>query len=510
MIKRKKPIVLCILDGWGVNEKQEHNAIAKAKTPFFDHIMENYPNALIDTSGDAVGLPDGQMGNSEVGHVTIGSGRIIMQTLPKIDKAIKSGELKNKEPLKRLISELKKTGKSCHILGMISYGGVHSHQAHMEYIINLISKAGIEVIVHGFLDGRDVPPKSAEQCLENFYANLQNKDLVKIATLSGRYYAMDRDRRWDRIEKTYNAIISGEGEKYKDSSDILKKNYAKNITDEFIKPSVINGYEGVKEGDAFIMANFRSDRVRQILSALIFEDFSGFNRRAFVKFGRKLGLAEYASEIDSQMEILFTSPELKDILGEVVAKNNLRQLRIAETEKYAHVTFFLNGGIEDKYDGEERILINSPDVATYDLQPEMSAYLITEDLVRVINEERFDFIVVNYANTDMVGHTGNERATIKAVEVVDECLAKLGKAVLDKNGAILITADHGNAEKMCDDNNLPHTSHTLFVVPVILVDNDKRNAKLLNGKLCDIAPTVLELLHIKKPDSMTGQSLIKE
>lgn len=506
-IARPNPVVLCILDGWGYTPETKDNAIFEAKTPFFDKLFKENPYSLLETSGLAVGLPDGQMGNSEVGHMNIGSGRIVMQSLPLIDQSIKDGSLAKNDEINSLIEKLKETGGACHVLGLLSPGGVHSHQDHMAALVNILSERGIKVKIHAFTDGRDTPPESALEYLEKFEKDIKNNG--EIVTVSGRYYAMDRDKRWDRVSLAYNAIVSAEGEKAKTAKDSIQNSYAKAKADEFIKPTVINGYSGIKDGDAIIMANFRSDRARQILSALTSPDFNDFNRTKTAKFSAKLGMVEYSEELNKNISIIFKPTRLTNILGEVIAQNNLKQLRIAETEKYAHVTFFFNGGEEKELKGEDRILIPSPNVATYDLKPEMSAYEVTEKLVEVIDAKKYDLIVVNYANTDMVGHTGIKEAAIKAVEALDICLQKLNKSLENAGGCMFITADHGNAEQMTDDSTgQPHTAHTTNPVPFIAVGKCAKNLKLKNGRLCDIAPTLLKVMNIEKPTQMTGESLI--
>ena len=504
-----KPVVLCILDGWGERGEASDNAISQANTPFWDDLKKKCPHSLLETSGLSVGLPEGQMGNSEVGHMNIGSGRVVMQNLPLIDSAIQDGSLALKEDIQKMIGELKRTGKSCHLLGMLSDGGVHSHQSHISAIAKIVAKENIDVKIHAFLDGRDVPPESAREYIKSFKESIKGFDNIEIVTASGRYYAMDRDNRWDRVQLAYDAIISGEGDNFPSIERVMDSSYSDKIYDEFVKPAVIGDYKGMADGDAMVMVNFRSDRARQILSALVAPDFNGFKRKKIINFSYKIGMVEYSDDLNKLLSILFPAPKLEKLLGQVISENGLTQLRIAETEKYAHVTFFFNGGKEDKYKGEERILVPSPDVRTYDMQPEMSAPQVTDNLVTAIKSNKFDLIVVNYANADMVGHTGNKKAATKAIETVDQCLSKLVKEVEKAGGVIFITADHGNCEQMTDEESgQPHTSHTLNPVPFLLAGKDVEKYKLDNGRLCDIAPTLLKIMGIKKPAQMTGVELI--
>jgi 2,3-bisphosphoglycerate-independent phosphoglycerate mutase len=503
---RPKPVVLAILDGWGHRDAREDNAIAAANTPCWHALMRDYPHGLLNASENDVGLPAGQMGNSEVGHMNIGSGRVIMQDLPRIDTAIADSSLE-KNP--KLLAATKKM-KTCHLLGLMSDGGVHSHQAHLAALAKMLAGQGIQVFVHVFSDGRDTPPQSALEYIEWFENETRGLN-VRIVTVSGRYYAMDRDKRWDRIEKAYDTLVNASGERYASAREAIEKSYTQTISDEFVVPCVIGDYQGMQDGDGVLCGNFRADRVREILQALLDLNFKDFPRAKTVKFSTALGLMEYSSQHRQWMDSLFPPQPLTHILGEVVAEAGLKQLRIAETEKYAHVTFFFNGGREKEFAGEERILVPSPKVATYDLKPEMSAPEVTDKLVEAINADRFDFIVVNYANTDMVGHTGNIDAAQKAVEAVDTCLDRLSKAVLAKNGALLITADHGNAEMMHDhESGQAHTAHTLNPVPVLLISNDLKgkNPSVREGCLADVAPTILKFLQLPQPDEMTGRALV--
>lgn len=504
---RPKPVVLAILDGWGHTHGSEHNAIELANTSNIDAVTRDFPNGFINASELHVGLPAGQMGNSEVGHANLGSGRVLMQDLPRIDNAIADGSLAKNEKLQNFISQVKQKTGVVHLLGLCSDGGVHSHQSHISTLAKILSENGLTVKLHLFLDGRDTPPQSAIAYVKSLTIN----NNISISTISGRYYAMDRDNRWDRVSKAYE-VLTEKTPSQTDAISAIEKSYADGKNDEFILPTAIGDYAGMNDGDGLLMANFRSDRVREILTALLDKNFTGFERKKIVNFSATLGMTEYSSKLAPLISALFTPEPLTKILGEIVSDAGLKQLRIAETEKYAHVTFFFNGGREQEYAGEDRILVPSPKVATYDEKPEMSAYEVTDKLVAAIEADRFDFIVVNYANTDMVGHTGDTGAAIKAVEAVDDCLGKVIKAVLAKNGAMLITADHGNAEVMFDDEtHQPHTAHTLNLVPAIIISNELNGKKiqLPEGKLGDVAPTILQLLKLPQPIEMTGKSLLE-
>ena len=511
MSTRPKPVVLAILDGWGHREELDNNAIAAAKTPVWNALLRDYPHGLINASELHVGLPEGQMGNSEVGHMNIGSGRVLMQDLPKIDAAIADGSLAKKQRFTDFIAKTKAGTGTCHLLGLLSDGGVHSHQGHMAALAKLLAEQGISVKVHAFLDGRDTPPQSAQQYVKAFEAAIAGQKNISIATVAGRFYAMDRDKRWDRVQKAYDAITAAKDAKFASAAEAIDTSYAAGKTDEFVLPAIIGDYAGTQDGDSLIMVNFRSDRVRETLAALLEPEFADFARTKVTKFSATLGMTEYSSKLAPLIPALFPPEPLTNILGEVVAGAGLKQLRIAETEKYAHVTFFFNGGREQEYPGEERILVASPKVATYDLQPEMSAPEVTDKLVSAIEADRFDLIVVNYANTDMVGHTGNVPAAIKAVEAVDKCVGRVLAAVQAKGGAMLITADHGNAEMMFDhDTDQAHTAHTLNLVPVVLVSDALKGKQqpIEEGKLADVAPTILKLMGLEQPAEMNGQSLL--
>ncbi len=497
----KKPVLLCILDGFGIDDKNSsHNAIAKAKMSNYNRILEKYPHSKLQTSGLDVGLPEGQIGNSEVGHMTIGAGRIIFQDLPRINNAIKDGSITKNRYLEHIIDDLRASKNTCHLMGLFSDGGVHSHIDHIIYLANFLTKIGIKVVLHPFLDGRDVAQKSALEYLKK-------AEHLKIATVCGRYYAMDRDQKWDRIKPVFDAIIEAEAPQFSSAKEAIEESYKNNITDEFIKPCIIGNYKGFEEGDVVIFCNFRADRARQLSECLLDENFDKFPaRRPCV--AHAISMTEYSEKYRSFYNTLFPSIEIKNSLPEILANHQLTQLRIAETEKYAHVTFFLSCGKEEEFEGETRILIQSPNVATYDLKPEMSAKEVGEKLKEAINSQKFDFIVVNYANCDMVGHSGLLEPSIKACQTIDEQLKMLEEVILQNDGLMLISADHGNVECMIDNNHLPHTSHTTNPVPFILIGNNISDLKLEDGRLSDIAPTILDLMQISKPLEMDGKSLI--
>ncbi|MBP5615237.1 MAG: 2,3-bisphosphoglycerate-independent phosphoglycerate mutase, partial [Alphaproteobacteria bacterium] len=448
----QKPVMLLILDGWGYRKNiTKDNAIENGHTPNWHKLLETCPHGFIETSGLDVGLPEGQMGNSEVGHMNLGAGRVVMQDLPKIDLACKDGSLAKNKVLQNLIETLKQTKGTCHLMGLMSPGGVHSHQNHITALAKILDDNGIKVRVHAFMDGRDTPPQSGKGFLETFEKSISGLNDVKVATISGRFYAMDRDKRWDRVENAYNNIVSATGKRFASVDAAMTATYQDGVTDEFVVPCVVGDYQGADDGDAVLMANFRADRAREILYALSDKEFTGFERQKIVKFAASVGMAEYSVDHNRFMKTLFAPEELKDIFGEIVSKNGLTQLRIAETEKYAHVTFFFNGGEEREFEGESRILIPSPKVATYDLKPEMSVYEVTDKLVDAIENKRFDVIICNFANGDMVGHTGIMEAALKAVKAVDENLGRVVQAIDKADGVLLVTADHGNVEKMVDE-----------------------------------------------------------
>ena len=506
---RPRPLVLCILDGWGERAELRDNAIENARLPVWHQLMTRWPHARLQASEHYVGLPDGQMGNSEVGHTNLGAGRLVMQDLPRIDAAIASGELARIPALRDFIGTLKETGGTAHLLGLLSPGGVHSHQRQMAALGRILAESRVPVAVHAFLDGRDTPPQIASTYIKNFEGEVGGLSGLRIATVIGRYYAMDRDQRWDRVEKAYRAIADGIGKTAAGAPDAVEAAYARGETDEFVQPTAIGGYRGMCDGDGILIANFRADRVREIATALVDPDFSGFARAKRIAFAAALGLVEYSAELNRFLATLFPPENLDDTFGEVVSNAGLTQLRIAETEKYAHVTFFFNGGREMVFPGEERILVPSPRVATYDLQPEMSALEVTDKVVEAIAAHRFDVIVLNYANADMVGHTGRLDAAVKAVETIDLCLGRLAKAVGEAGGTLVITADHGNAEMMRDpETGGPHTAHTLNPVPFLIVSPPNGVGHLEDGRLADVAPTLLDLLGLEKPAAMTGHSLI--
>ena len=501
-----KPVILCILDGWGQRVDDVDNAVKLAKTPNWDRLNAQYPTAFLQASEEFVGLPKGQMGNSEVGHMNLGAGRVVMQSLPKIDAAINNGILSNNKNIKKFINDLKKSNGTAHIMGLMSAGGVHSHHRHLSALANILHDAGIKVKIHAILDGRDSPPKSAILYMDEFIKTAPN---AVISTMVGRYWAMDRDNNWQRVEKAYNLICNGDDDKNNCINPLqaINQSYEDDIFDEFFEPTTIGQYNGMQDGDGLIMANFRADRARQIITSFIDPEFDDFQRKKTINFTTKIGMVEYSKSINKHMSLIFPPEKLKNTLGEIISNTGKKQLRIAETEKYAHVTFFFNGGEEEIFTGEDRILIASPKVATYDLQPEMSAPELTKKLVKAIGSDKYDLIIVNFANADMVGHTGVLNAAIKAIEAVDNCIGKVTDAVKDAGAAMLITADHGNAELMKDPNSgQPHTAHTLNPVPLTLLGKGQFN--LNSGSLADIAPTILDLMQIPKPNEMSGQSLI--
>ena len=507
--KRPRPVVLCILDGWGHREEREDNAIALGNTPNWDRLWSSEPRAFLEASEEEVGLPKGQMGNSEVGHMNLGAGRVVMQDLVMIDHAIVEGELERNAALNDLVKALHKSGGRCHIMGLMSPGGVHSHQDHIAALASVLSHEGVPVEIHAFTDGRDVPPQSAKDQVAEFMADVHALPGVNVATVIGRYYAMDRDKRWDRVAKAYAAMVGAEGEKAADPIQAIDQSYATGKHDEFILPTVIGDYAGMKDGDAILMANFRADRAREILSAFVDPAFDGFERGTVPKLAAVVGMVEYSSALAKLMTTIFPPKSLTKVLGEVVSEAGLTQLRIAETEKYPHVTFFFNGGEERVYPGEDRILVPSPKVATYDLQPEMSAAEVTDKVVAAVDSGKYDLVVINYANPDMVGHSGILAAAIKAVEAVDASIGQLEAAVRRQGGVMLITADHGNCEMMTDpDTHGPHTAHTLDKVPLVLVNAPAGVTAIRSGRLADIAPTLLDLMVLPKPAEMTGHSLI--
>jgi 2,3-bisphosphoglycerate-independent phosphoglycerate mutase len=502
----RRLVMLVVLDGWGWRDEQVDNAVRLGRTPTFDGLWQTRPHAFLRTSGLDVGLPDGQMGNSEVGHLNIGAGRVVMQDLPRIAAAIEDGSLARSKVLEGFVGALQGTGGTCHLLGLASPGGVHSHQNHAIALAHLLNDSGIPTVLHAITDGRDTPPRSAAGYLATLRDALPTE--VTIGTVLGRYYAMDRDKRWERVQKAWIALAEGEAPRFSDAVTSVEAAYAADISDEFVVPVCIGDYSGMWSGDGLISFNFRADRVRQILSALLDPAFDGFARSRQIRFAATVGMTSYGAELDRQMPALFPPLPMASLLGQVVAKAGRRQLRMAETEKYPHVTYFFNGGEERPSANEDRILVPSPKVATYDLQPEMSAPELTEKAVRAIRSRQYDLIVLNFANPDMVGHTGRLDAAVKAVETVDAGLGRIVEAVREQGGALLITADHGNCEMMRDPaTGEPHTAHTTNPVPAILVGDFGRG--LHDGRLADIAPTLLELMGLAQPDEMTGRSLLE-
>jgi 2,3-bisphosphoglycerate-independent phosphoglycerate mutase len=501
-------VVLCILDGWGHRRERADNGVGLAKAPNWHGFLHDCPHALLEASETFVGLPSGQMGNSEVGHMNLGAGRVVMQDLPRIDQAVADGSFAQNKALTDFIAKLKKSGGTAHLLGLLSPGGVHSHQDHIAALAKALDAAGVPTLCHAFLDGRDTPPKSALGFLERFEGATKGLKQFRFGTIGGRYYGMDRDKRWDREQLAYDAITAAKGETAQDAKSAIEAAYARGESDEFVKPTVIGDYAGMKDGDGLISANFRADRIRQILTALLDPKFDGFPRGKMVKFAAALGMTQYSDELDPLLATLFPPQRPDETFGQIVSEAGLKQLRIAETEKYAHVTFFFNGGREKEFPGETRILVPSPKVKTYDLKPEMSANEVTDKLVDGIDKGNFDAIVCNFANADMVGHTGDEAAAIKAVETVDHCLGRIADAVKRAGGCLLITADHGNVELMRDPaTHEPHTAHTLNPVPVILVNGPPGITSLDSGRLADIAPTLLALMGLTQPKAMTGHPL---
>ncbi|KTD75588.1 2,3-bisphosphoglycerate-independent phosphoglycerate mutase [Legionella waltersii] len=504
------PLVLMILDGWGYNSNAKYNAIAQANTPQWDEWWHNCPHILLEASGNPVGLPDHQMGNSEVGHMHIGAGRVIQQDFTRINDAIKSGEFAKNSNFNLVIDELTKDKKSLHIMGLFSPGGVHSHEEHLFALLELCNKKNYKSVhLHLFLDGRDTPPQSAMDSLKRLSRVLSENPVGKIDSISGRYYAMDRDKRWDRIELVFSLLTQGIAKhQFLNAEQAILSFYQDNISDEFIPPTLIGEVSPIKDGDAVLFFNFRADRARQLTSAFIDPHFNGFIRPSVPRLSYFISMTQYDKHLDTL--IAFPPIPLNNTLGEVLSAHGLKQLRIAETEKYAHVTFFLNGGTEQVFANEKRILIPSPKVSTYDLKPEMSAPELTDVLVNAINNNEFDVIICNFANADMVGHSGNFKATLKAIECLDTCMKKIGDALEKKSGQLLITADHGNAEEMYDDvTQQAHTAHTTEPVPLIYVGGGW-HFTCKSGSLIDVAPTLLTLLNISPPPEMTGHILLEK
>lgn len=509
----KKPTVLMILDGYGLNEKKEANAVAMANTPVMDKLMAEYPFVKGNASGMAVGLPEGQMGNSEVGHLNMGAGRIVYQELTRITKEIQDGDFFKNEALLKAVKNCKENNSDLHLFGLLSDGGVHSHNSHMYGLLELAKKEGIQnVYVHAFLDGRDTAPASGKGFVQEALDRMNEIGVGKIASVMGRYYAMDRDNRWDRVEKAYKAIADGEGVTANDALTAVQNSYDKDETDEFVLPTVIMENDApvatVKDKDSIIFYNFRPDRARELTRAFCADAFDGFERKGGRKDTTYVVFTEYDVTIPNKT-VAFNKVEITNTFGEYLAKNGKTQLRTAETEKYAHVTFFFNGGVEEPNKGEERLLVKSPKVATYDLQPEMSAYQVCDGLVDAIKSDKYDVIIINFANPDMVGHTGVQEAAVKAVEVVDECVGKAVEALKEVDGQMFICADHGNCEQLIDyETGAPFTAHTTNPVPFILVNYDDNYTLREGGCLADIAPTLLEMMEMEQPAEMTGKSLL--
>ena len=512
IVATNQPVILVVLDGFGINPKKEGNAIANASMPNMDSLLRNYPTSSLSMSGLDVGLPDGQMGNSEVGHMILGAGRIVYQDLTLIHKDIDEGNFGNNPIILNALRTINSGRGGLPLMGLLGDGGVHSHQRHMEALIEMAQREKVgPVYLHLFLDGRDTPPNSAEQFILDLNEKLKAWPDVSIATLTGRYYAMDRDKRWDRVEKAYLCLTEGAGKLADSPLEAILKSYNEGVTDEFVLPTVIRSAisEGlIRDGDGVIFFNFRADRARELTRAFIDADFKEFPRKHRLNLSTYTTMTQYDETF--KVPVAYPPRELRKILGEVASRHGLRQLRIAETEKYAHVTYFFNGGQEEEFPGEQRILIPSPkDVPTYEFKPEMSARQVTEALVKKFTEERINLVIANFANADMVGHTGNFEASVKACEVIDECLGKVVDAALSHKGRVVITADHGNIEQLIDyDTGMPHTAHTINRVPVILVDEQRRRCRLKEGTAIDVAPTVLQLLELPQPSEMTGHSLI--
>ncbi len=501
----KKPLVLMILDGFGI-APAEGNAIAAAKKPNLDKIFAENPHTQIGASGMDVGLPDGQMGNSEVGHTNIGAGRIVYQELTRITKSAQDGDMDKNEALVKAMKNAKENGKALHFMGLLSDGGVHSHNSHLYALLEMAKRMGLEkVFIHCFMDGRDVPPSSGKDYVADLLKKLDEIGVGKVATVMGRYYAMDRDNRWERVEKAYAAMVYGEGEQADCPLCAMQNSYDKEVTDEFVVPTVIKGAEPISEGDSVIFYNFRPDRAREITRTLVDPDFTGFERKKGFFPLTYVCMTQYDATMPN-VDVAYKPESLVNTFGEYISNKGLTQLRIAETEKYAHVTFFFNGGVEKQYPGEDRILVKSPAVATYDLQPEMSAYEVTDKMVEAVKSGKYDALILNYANCDMVGHTGVFEAAVKAVEAVDTCVGRVVEAVKEMGGCVLLTADHGNADRMVDTDGSPFTAHTTNPVPFCVINHPCQLRE--GGRLADIAPTMLKILDLPQPAEMTGESII--
>lgn len=500
----KKKVMLCILDGWGEAESSSYNAISEAKKNNFDQIVNKYGKIKLFASEQQVGLPNGQFGNSEVGHMNIGAGRVILQDILRIAKGFENGYIENHQTIK----EIKLNCKRIHICGLLSDGGVHGHQDHLFKMVEIFKKTDLEILLHCFLDGRDSSPISGLKNVKKLSEMIKNNKNIKIVSLCGRFFSMDRDNRWDRIEKAYKAIIEGTAEKKKNFIQAIQESYNNKVTDEFFKPISHDCYDGVKPGDGFFITNYRSDRVRELLTAIFDEKFNEFERKKTANFFMPSSMVEYSKRLKKKISPIIKPLKIFRSLGEVLSKNGLSQLRITETEKYAHVTYFFNGGVEESFNKEERILIPSPRVETYDKKPEMAAFELTAELEKRIDSEKYEFILTNFANPDMVGHTGNLKATIKAIEIVDQCLGKIYEKCIKKNYILIITSDHGNADLMFNQSeSIKCTTHSINPVPFIICGDYKFNKK--NGTLADIAPTILKIMNLKIPDEMEGTALIE-
>ncbi len=503
------PVVLTILDGWGLRDDCADNAVCLGKTPVMDGLLASCPNSRLSASGRDVGLPDGQMGNSEVGHMNIGAGRIIYQDLSRISLAIEDGSFFENSVLKDICTKVAASRSRLHLLGLLSDGGVHSHNSHLYALVRLAKQSGVaDVCIHAFMDGRDTPPQSGYKYLAELEKELEAIGLGRVVTVTGRYWAMDRDNRWERVESAYRALTLGVGFHANSSRDAIEQAYELGQTDEFVEPTVVGATGTIDDGDGIIFFNFRSDRAREITRALTFAEFDGFTRSKLPQLAGFVCMTEYDETFG--LPIAYPSETYPDILADVVSGAGLKQLRIAETEKYAHVTFFFNGGVEKSWPGEDRVLIPSPkEVATYDQKPAMSAVEVTDEVVRRIASRDYQLIILNFANGDMVGHTGILKAAIEAVETVDSCLGRVVEAVKAAGGKMLITADHGNCEQMVDESGQPHTAHTSDPVPLILVAGDDVRYRLQDGILADLAPTLLDMLGLEQPEAMTGHSLLE-
>jgi 2,3-bisphosphoglycerate-independent phosphoglycerate mutase len=512
-MKERTPTLLLILDGWGAAPEGPGNAVSSAATPNMDALLRDYPGTTLECTGEAVGLPAGQMGNSEVGHLNIGAGRVVNQDIVRIDKAVRDGSFFRNETLNRVMDRVLENGGRLHLMGLVSDGGVHSHQSHLEALLRLAGRKGLSrVAVHAFLDGRDTPPSSGLEYVRRLQQSMREGNIGEIATVSGRYYAMDRDQRWERTRLAYEGVVCGSGRRSRDAAQAVQEAYDLGETDEFVVPTVIEDDKGgprapVEDGDAVFLFNFRADRARQLVKSISDAQFSQFERRRVPSLSELATMTQYDRTFD--LQVAFPPQHLSNILGEVCSARNMQQLRIAETEKYAHVTYFFNGGREEPYRGEDRVLIPSPqEVPTYDQKPEMSVYEVAEKLVLQWENGAYDLVVCNFANLDMVGHTGNFEATVRACEAVDECVGRVVSRVRSSGGRIMLTADHGNADVMLDVGGGRQTAHSQSPVPFILIDPERRLTLRNGGVLGDVAPTILELWGIEQPEEMTGKSLI--